>query len=124
MIDRIIAKVRAITGSGPWHMRAIKTALSHGAVVALTTGAGIVVGIASIYLLGLHPFFAFAFPLTGAYLGFDFYARRELRGPKPDIAKEGWRAKVDSALDFIVPALVTHALIYGTVLLYGLLGAG
>lgn len=123
MIEGIVGPIRRWAGRGGRLRSIAATALTHGLVVAVAGGAGLLLGLVAIYVTGLAPFFAFAFPLTGTFWGVWFYANRELVGPQPDIEDEGFWAKVDSVVDFVVPAFVAHALIYGTVLLYGALGA-
>ena len=58
----------------------------------------------------------FAFPLAGFSVGHDFYFEREY-GPGGDSRKDGWKAKLDSALDYFLPRLLAGGALYGVLVL-------
>lgn len=123
MRDAIEGAVRDWVAGGPWYWVMLKTSISHAMVWAGATLLGAVLGYLVILFAGLHPLWAVAVPLLGYAAGARFYMDREFLSSEADFfAHEGWRARVDSVLDFLVPWMAASALMYGVFLLYSVGG--
>lgn len=122
MIARIRKKVSRWAGRGPWYATMCKTALTHAAVWGGATLVGAVLGQLAMQLGGVRPFFAVSLPLLGYAAGARFYMDRELLAEEADFSGDGWKAKVDAALDFVVPWTVASVFMYAVFLVYSVGG--